>query len=205
MEERYEGKPYCDSKWPGGPQRIPGKVFCAYYDTGGEGVAYHDTTERNLGSGVLNPPDGTYLNEFRMGEGVDTSYTKPGGIDDSPFNLVQPELGMLYVGWTEPGEWVNCTVEVLEAGGYAVDVLYTSNGGGAISLSADGRDLTGPVRLQATSDESDGVAWRQWHHWNLARCAARVRLDKGLHVLTLHTVEHGQMNYAYLEFRLERD
>jgi len=25
------------------PQKIPGKLQCAYYDFGGEGIAYHDT------------------------------------------------------------------------------------------------------------------------------------------------------------------
>ena len=51
-------------------------VYCAYYDLGGEGVAYHDNTATNQGSGALNPANGTYLNEFRMQEGVDVSYVK---------------------------------------------------------------------------------------------------------------------------------
>src|ERR1039458_4549689 len=76
----------------GGPQKIPGKVLCAYYDLGGEGVAYHDSDPKNHGSGELNPADGTYLNEFRIHEGVDTSYTKfnrkPDPIDDNPLAKV---------------------------------------------------------------------------------------------------------------------
>jgi hypothetical protein len=43
----------------------------AYYDLEGEGVAYHDTDPQNHGSGELNPADVTYLNEFRIHEGVD--------------------------------------------------------------------------------------------------------------------------------------
>src|ERR1700727_370724 len=74
----YKGIPFHDSKYNGGAQKIPGKVMCAYYDLGGEGVAYHDTDAKNNGSGALNPANGTYLNEFRMNEGVDTSYTKFG-------------------------------------------------------------------------------------------------------------------------------
>jgi hypothetical protein len=72
----YRGLPYHDSRYSGGPQKIPRRVLCAYYDLGGEGVAYHDTDPQNHGSGELNPADGTYLNEFRMHEGIDTSYTK---------------------------------------------------------------------------------------------------------------------------------
>src|SRR5215475_3819537 len=74
----YKGTPYSDDRFHGGPQKIPGKVYCAYYDRGGEGIAYHDSDAKNNGSGVLNPADGSYLNEFRMSEAVDISYTKMG-------------------------------------------------------------------------------------------------------------------------------
>ena len=196
----YLGRPYKDEKWPGGPQAIPGKVFCAYYDLGGEGVAYHDSVEKNQGSGMLNPANGTYLNEFRINESVDTSYTKPGGIDDSPYNLYQPQIGMLYVGWTTPGEWVSYTVDVKTAGEYSANLLYTSNQGGAISLSVDGEDRTGAIPITTTYNEDDATAWRQWHHWKKADGIASLTLEQGVHVLTLHTVENGQMNYAWLEF-----
>src|ERR1700746_1655316 len=73
---QYKGLPYHDSRYSGGPQKIPGKFLCAYYDLGGEGVAYHDSDPKNHGSGELNPADGTYLNEFRMHEGGDTSSKK---------------------------------------------------------------------------------------------------------------------------------
>src|ERR1017187_3331553 len=109
----YQGKPYQDSVYHGGPQKIPGRVQCAYYDFGGEGVAYHNKDTKNHGSGELNPANGTYLNEFRMKEGISTSYTKfHDETDNSPYDLVQPPEGQLYVGWTSPGEWFNMTVAV---------------------------------------------------------------------------------------------
>lgn len=195
--------PYRDERHDGEPQRIPGKVMCAYYDIGGEGVAYHDTTAFNQGSGRLNPADGTYLNEFRIGEAVDTTYTKGDGIDDSPYNLVQPPLGIPYVGWTEPGEWLNYTVEVAETGIYAVHLLYTSNKGGAITLSINGADVAGPLPVLSTYREDDDIDWRQWHHWDIAQGIAEVRLEAGVQLLTLRTVEEGQMNYAWMEFELK--
>ena len=33
---------------------LPGRVQAAYFDLGGEGVAYHDTDKTNHGSGELN-------------------------------------------------------------------------------------------------------------------------------------------------------
>lgn len=201
----YKGVPYHDDRYHGGAQKIPGRVYCAYYDLGGEGVAYHDTDPQNHGSGELNPADGSYLNEFRIHEGVDTSYTKfgrkPDTIDDNPFDKVTPPRDMLYVGWTEPGEWFSITVDVAKAGTYAADFLYTSNRGGTISVDVNGTDATGPLAVATTYDAADPVAWRQWHHWNLAKDRFRVKLDEGRNVLTVHIVTNGNMNLGYFEFR----
>lgn len=110
--EPYRGQPYHDTVYHG-PQTIPGHVMCAYYDLGGEGVDYHDSDTANKGSGPLNPRDGSYLNEFRMDEGVDISYIKyRNDIDDNPFEVSHPPKDLLYVGWTDPGEWFNLTVNV---------------------------------------------------------------------------------------------
>jgi hypothetical protein len=198
----YQGKPYHDSVYQGGPQQIPGRVQCAYYDLGGEGVAYHDSDTTNNGSGVLNPANGTYLNEFRMNEGVDTSYTKfHDGIDNSPYDLVLPPEGQLYVGWTVPGEWFNLTVMVEHAGVYTIDLLYTSNRGGTISLDGNGRSLVPEIKIVSTRNDQEPIAWRQWHHWNMLPHVAEVTLPKGKSVLTVHIVSEGNMNLAYFDFK----
>ncbi|HWO38859.1 MAG TPA: hypothetical protein VNO32_59555 [Candidatus Acidoferrum sp.] len=195
--------PYHDERYGGGPQKIPGRVLCAYYDLGSEWVAYHDSDPKNHGSGELNPADGTCLSELRINEGVDTSYTKflrkPGPIDDNPFDKVVPPADLLYVGCTEPGEWFNITVEVTHAGTYAADFLYTSNRGGTISIDVNGKDVTGPLQITTTNDPADPVAWRQWHHWNLAPKLFKVRLIKGQNVLTVHILTGGNMNLAYFD------
>lgn len=201
---QYKGTPYHDARYSAGAQKIPGKIQCAYYDLGGEGVAYHDSDAKNNGSGALNPANGTYLNEFRMHEGVDTSYTKfklDPQIDDNPYNKVLPPADLLYVGWTEPGEWFNITVDVAAAGEYSADLLYTSNRGGAISIEVDGKPVTGPLTIDSTYDPADTLAWRQWHHWKIAGNLTRIHLNAGTHVLTIHAVAEGQMNFATLDFK----
>jgi len=198
----YKGSPYHDSRYQGGAQRIPGRVDCAYYDLGGEGIAYHDTDSKNHGSGALNPADGTYLNQFRMDEGVDTSYTKfHDAIDNNPYDIVQPPENQLYVGWTEPGEWFKITVEVAEAGVYNADLLYTSNRGGTISGDVNGKAGTGTLTIQSTFNAADPIAWRQWHHWNVAPGIVKLRLPKGRSVLTVHILSGGNMNLAYFDFK----
>jgi hypothetical protein len=198
----YKGTPYRDSHYQGGAQNIPGRVECAYYDLGGEGIAYHDTDSKNNGSGGLNPADGTYLNQFRMNEGVDTSYTKfHDQIDNSPYDLVQPPESLLYVGWTEPGEWFNITIQTARAGIYIADLLYTSNRGGSISIDVNGKDVTGTLPIVSTFNASDPIAWRQWHHWNVMRNILKLQLPAGKSVLTVHILNGGNMNLAYFDFK----
>ncbi|MGA8939289.1 MAG: hypothetical protein WB439_08995 [Acidobacteriaceae bacterium] len=200
----YKGTPYTDTHHPIGAQPIPGIVQCAYYDRGGEGIAYHDSDAKNNGSGALNPADGSYLNEFRMHEGVDTSYTKFHDphvqIDNNPYNFVVPPDGQLYVGWTVPGEWFNLTVNTAHAGRYTADLLYTSNRGGSISIDVNG--IPGhPITIPSTFSTAEPIAWRQWHHWNLLPRAATLHLPAGRSVLTIHILTQGQMNLATLDFK----
>ncbi len=200
----YKGAPYEDSRYHGGAQKIPGKVYCAYYDRGGEGVAYHDSDAKNNGSGALNPADGSYLNEFRMNEGVDISYTKMDRnppIDNTQYDKLQPPANMFYVGWTVPGEWFNITIDVKASGWYSADLLYTSNRGGTISLDVNGEPATSELKIESTFDSSDPVAWRQWHHWNIAPGILKVKLARGTNVLTVHILTEGQMNLAYFDFK----
>ena len=111
---------------------------------------------------------------------------------------------MPYVGWTEPGEWFNITVDAAQAGTYAADFLYTSNRGGTISIDVNGKEATGPLQVPTTYDSADPVAWRQWHHWRLAPKFFKIRLGQGRNVLTVHILTGGNMNLAYFDFKQDR-
>ena len=200
----YKGTPFADAQYTAGAQTIPGKLQCEFYDLGGEGIAFHDTDSINSGSGRLNPADGTYLNEFRINEPVDISYTKfrDSGIDNTPYNFVQPEKDQLYVGWTKPGEWTKYTVNVTEAGTYQLGMMYTSNKNGKISVAVNDVDVTGQLLIPSTFVAADTIPWRQWHHWNYIDKLANIELKKGLQTITLHTADVGDMNYDYINFEL---
>jgi len=168
-----------------------------------EGVTYHDTDKKNPGSGTLNGT-GSYQREFRMHEAPGISYIKlddPGtAVDDSPFNLVAPDPAGIYLGWIAPGEWVRYTVEVKANGVYSITTLYTSKFGGHISLDCDGIDVSGPIAIPTTFNAKDPIEWRQAHHWNKVRTGARVPLQGGRHVLTLHFLDQTVMNFDYMDF-----
>ena len=199
-QEKHKGKAFKENI-----QQIPGKFQCELYDQGGEGVAYHDTDSVNNRSCRLNPADGTFLNEFRMHEGVDISYTKfrDPAIDNSPYNIIEPEKDQLYAGWTEPGEWVNYTINVTQTGNYTIGLMFTASGDGGITLLLDGKKLTNELKVPSTKHDKETIAWRQWHHWNRIDNLATFKLEKGTHVLTIKTVFNGNMNYDYLDFKLK--
>jgi hypothetical protein len=200
----YKGQPFRDSVYNGGAQIIPGRLQCEYYDLGGEGVAFHDNDSVNSGSGRLNPADGSYLHEFRITEAVDISYTKfqDPPIDNTIYNFAETEKNQLYVGWTKAREWVKYSVNVKEEGTYKLGIMFTSNKNGKISVSVNDIDATGPLLIPSTCVEADSVPWRQWHHWNYIDSIASIYLKKGNQTITLHTVEVGDMNYDYLNFKL---
>jgi hypothetical protein len=188
--------------WQNKPQQIPGRIECEFYDVGGEGIAYHDTDSINNGSGKLNPVNGNPLHEFRIKEGVDISYTKSGGVDNNAYNMVQPEMNHLYVGWTHPGEWTNYTVDIQQSGVYQVGIMYTSHDQGGILFSLDSKKITDTISIPSTYNANDSTAWRQWHHWNYLEKASEIKFPKGKHMLTLYTAVNGNMNYDYIKFTL---
>jgi hypothetical protein len=94
-------------------------------------------------------------------------------------------------------------VDVELGGVYSLDLLYTSNRGGTISLDRNGKPLVSSIKVISTRNDQDPIAWRQWHHWNVMTNLAEVDLPPGLSVLTLHVVTEGNMNLAYLEFKLK--
>jgi hypothetical protein len=180
----YKGK-----SWKDKPQEIPGKVWMAYYDVGGEGVAYHDVDKANHGSGELNRgPD--EKNNFRKDEGVDISYTKA-AFDkwkDGGKTLDENEY---YVGWTSPEEWTNYTVDVKEAGTYVVNLKASANNAGTqISLSVNGAKAE-PIALAQSGN---------WHTWLMHNAIVELKLEKGLNLLTFKHEKEGNMNVMWLEF-----
>ena len=94
------------------PAALPGRIEAEDYDTGGEGVAYHDTTPGNEG--------GVYR------------------LDDVD---IEPLIGSkgYNVGWIRPGEWLEYRVKVSAGGAYTLRVRGASRWGApSLSLLVDG-------------------------------------------------------------------
>jgi hypothetical protein len=193
LPKDYKGKPFNDAQYTKGAQAIPGRVELAYYDIGGEGIAYHDTDSVNNGSGKLNldpnhqrPGVPDYVVHFRANESVDISYTKDFADFNHP-NRVDPKINQLYVGWEDDGEWTNYTVDVKAPGKYKIITVY-SGGNNKSSISLNNQKVVDLV-LANTG---------HIHWWAQATVGEIIFPVAGLNLLT---VKYGKgANLAYLDF-----
>jgi hypothetical protein len=202
----YKGKPFQDATHTGGAQLIPGRLEAAFYDLGGEGVAYHDVDAINHGSGELNYTKGhceegvpVSICHFRENEGVDISYVKKGADLNHP-NLFVPDWQQLYIGWEENGEWVNYTVDVQKAGTYKIAVLYT-HVAQTVQFSLNDKpaaDCKLPTETGYLYPELHLPAWTIFHKWNKADCGEITFPQTGLQLLTLRYKQGN--NLAYFDF-----
>jgi len=112
------------SPYPGpGAHPIPGRIEAENYDTGGEGVAYHDTTSGNSGG------------DYRSDD-VDVETCGEGGYN---------------VGWIASGEWLEYTVDVDSSDMYDIEIRVASeSAGGNFHIEFDGSNVTGTLSFSAT-------------------------------------------------------
>ena len=121
-----EEKAGASKPFGGTPQTIPGVVEAEHYDEGAPDVAYHDVDPQNQGV--------AYRGETQVDIEKRPDASNGHGI-----------------GWVREGEWVLYTVEVKEAGEYALEIPVASNkAGGTFHIEIDGADVTGPISIPDT-------------------------------------------------------
>ena len=199
VPKEYKGKPFQDKYYKLGAQPIPGRVQLAYYDLGGEGVAYHDTTPENEGAKLNHevhaygshkrPGITEYTAYFREKEGVDISYTKDWADFNHP-NKVDPAVNQLFIGWQSDGEWANYTVDVKVPGKYKIITIY-GNKDNHSSLWLNGAEA---AKLKLPEDTGN------WHYWTQATIGEIIFPVSGLNLLTLNY--NAGANLAFLDFVL---
>jgi hypothetical protein len=200
LPDGYKGIPYRDSVYKGnklnptGAQIIPGRVELAYYDIGGEGVAYHDNNLQNEGAllnikkGERRPGISEYIACFRKNEGVDINYTKD-IVDFNHPNKVDPKVNQLYIGWQEEGEWTNYSVYVNQAGKYIIYTVYSSIDNKPAELWINNK-----FACRLTFPEKTG----DLHSWTQSEVGTIIFPKKGVYLLT---IKYGSgINYGYLDF-----
>jgi carbohydrate binding protein with CBM6 domain/putative Ig domain-containing protein len=154
--------PYGGTPWP-----IPGVIQSAYYDEGGEGVAYHDNDVTNDGGA------------FRLAEGVDLENCPDSG---GGYNLA----------YTNSGEWIQYTINVLDAGIYTFNARTSSiTSGNNFSATIDG-DSIGTINIPNTG------SWSTYQTTSITTPA----LTSGIHKLRI-TENTGGFNLNYVTFSID--
>jgi GH25 family lysozyme M1 (1,4-beta-N-acetylmuramidase) len=133
---------------------VPGAVATVQfedYDNGGEGYAFHDTTPKTNTGGV-----------YRAGP--------KDGVDLAP---ITGAAGQFRLKDTVPGEWVEYTVNVAQAGNYKLEFRCAQTDPGAtFHASIDGANATGTLAVPDTNDLNV-----------FANVSKTVALPAGVHVL----------------------
>jgi len=108
------------------PAELPGVLQCENFDSGADGIAFHDNNQSKQGTGSAYRSDDTGIDIEKGGSGY-------------------------VIGYGEVGEWMEYTVDVKEAGTYAYTVNYSApNDGAAINLS-----LSTPEGLTSLTAEKE--------------------------------------------------
>jgi hypothetical protein len=154
--------PIAQSSFLGDPHAIPGVIEAEDYDFGGEGVAYHDFDVNNVGG------------QYRIFDAVDIEARDSGGYQ---------------VGYVQPGEWIEYTVDVADSGRYNVAFEVASlNGGGRINLLVG---LVGTDRLIVPTTNS----WQTTTTLN-----TEMDLAAGVQVMRLNIVDIPEYNIEHITF-----
>jgi hypothetical protein len=175
----YTGKPL-----GGTPQSIPGMIQIESYDTGGSGVAYHASGN---GHGSLCGVTRTDL--------IDLNCTgQAGSPTDQTQGTCAKLTGDVYLGYIGTGDWLNYTVNVKEAGTYAISTHVGVAGNTKLMFTFTPTVKTAALALTGTS----GCGVESYHVWNVESIGT-IALQPGTYVMRLDFVAAG-LNIDWVAF-----
>jgi len=178
-EPAYAGLPF-----GGKPQPVPGTIEAETYDQA-PGVG-DDVTFHYRGGGKAGAPRGA---ADAIGIGVI-------GDDHVHADGTHLPVGGHYLGWTQDGQWMRYTVEVAEAGVYAVGGRFAAGGRGSrIVLRADGG---AQAAFEVPTSEGFQPQVEVYHVWHRLERAAEITLPAGRQVLTLELERAAGLNVDHI-------
>jgi hypothetical protein len=199
----YKGKPFCCDTLRGHYQQIPGEIKAVFFDSGGEGVAFHESGQNTTHQGDC------CLRKLLNG----TAIAADQPVDMQIFNTywdwtvqgTHPDTGSWHLSWIDSdsinGEWVKMSVHVNTAGTYTI---------GLHEVPVDANCLTGiyfndapPILVSGLHVPTGSeIKSEVWHIWNIFPNVGEVELDTGLYVLK-YMFLRGGFNFDKLIFTLK--
>ena len=178
----YTGKPLT-----GTPQVIPGTIQAESYD-----VAAGDAKGVTVGyTGELHKtdlrPGADSVGLARYGNGHVSIDGRPEAPDQ------------VYVGWTDPGEWLAYTVQIKETGTYILGGKFAAGGKGSkLSVAFTPELAIGPVEIPTTAGYQPGV--EVYHVWEKLDRLGEITLPAGIYVMKVKIETDAGLNMDYYTF-----
>lgn len=163
------------SRSPYANQSIPGLIQMEYYDNGGPNVAYFDIDGINHGAEFFSDP------EIRAAEGVDINKKTINGTD------------LFSIGWAEPGEWVEYTVEVAQEATYMLSAKVSNGNASEIQNSFY-------IEIDGQKVNFNSPQTGNWDTYVDSISTDSVTLTAGTHIMRL-TIDKGSVDIDYIQFQ----
>lgn len=177
---------YAGTPWHDTIQTVPGRLEPERYDEGSTGVTWFDTGPK-IGAYAVRNPTGVDLDPVKAAD-----QTVPG-------STVKHTAGGIYWGWLENGEWLKMTVDVKQAGTYAIHAMVgTAMNGTSFRVDAlRGTDSvsSGTLTLPFTGNPCPVECY---HYWNYAKDLGTITLKAGIQVIRMQIVKSGY-NIEFVE------
>ena len=171
----------------GTPQAIPGTIHAVDYDiapAGANGItfSYHGDAKK---TDIRKSPDSIGLAGFGQGHVSTTG---------------QPEApNQVYVGWTQPDEWLKYTVHVTESGTYVIGGKFAAGDKGAtLTFSFTPQLTTGELEIPTTAGFQPGV--EVYHVWEKLDHLGEITLPAGTYVMTVKIGKVAGLNLEAFTF-----
>jgi hypothetical protein len=198
----YKGKPFCCDTLMGHYQQIPGVVKSVFFDSGGEGVGFHETTVGNQGGSMRLdknhqqiqadlPVDMQYFNSY-------WDWTVEGMTDSTGSQT-------WHISWIDPGEYQRMSCHVNIAGTYSIclhEVPASTPNTTCITFNEDTTTNVYINNLHVPTAAQIHPGSEVWHTWDTFPDVGEVTLDTGLY-LVKYTYVQGGFNYDWMKFTLK--
>ena len=193
----YTGKPFCCDTLMGHYQQIPGVVKSVFFDSGGEGVGFHEGSVANMGGSM------------RLKNGQQIQADLP--VDMQPFdstwdwtvNLTHEPLGSWHLSYIDPGEYQRMSCHVNVAGTYSISLHEVPADTTNITSITFNEDTTTTIFIKHLHVPTAAqIKSEIWHAWDTFPNVAEVTLDTGLYVIKYQFVRGG-FNYDWMKFSLK--
>jgi len=149
--------------YTGQPLSIPGRIEAENFDIGEDGLTYHDSDQKNVPM-ALRP--------------------------NEPVDIYDLGNGKFYVIDTNPGEWLEYTVNVAQKGLYDISASIAAVVGG------------GTFSLKIGTTESEVIKAPSSSSWTIAKPVTfSMNLEAGTQILRLSFINNPMFYLDYLDFK----